>query len=511
MKRAAFRYLIEHGITTEEHLWFVLHDVFGVNIPRETCCEEHQPLWNAVCDDFFHRVKKQAIRHCRGGGKTYQVGTTKAVKLIAYPGLRISNFAATENQASALFTYVGEMLGPSADAEVRRLVDGQVLGSAVRTLPRPVPGRLKPEGSIMKVLVGTLKGVNSSHVEDLVVDERAQMDDAVFKEAMGMMTARPPYPGVLTVLSTVKQKGDPMDQLMEEAEDRGYNSYVSCILDVTNCAEKSCARCKETRAYTEDRSESESFFDYCQGRLMGRSLGHFSVSTALNKFVEMGLEAAKAQLLCLNPEGEEAAFPQFVRRRHAKEVLVSEDVPEDAGFFVFGDFGKRDDCAWIKARFFTYQGQRAILLEDELIGKGKTIQEWIPLLKERGFHKAQAFLVDVAGLQTTITSKKSAIEYMQDEGWTVLYDKTDELETTERVRTLLKSDRLLVDPGCKRVIEAFERATNQTVGSGEHKVFLKIIRHNKYSHPLDAIRYGVHLLMPDDYAEPPQRYRHKGR
>ena len=240
---------------------------------------------------------------------------------------------------------------------------------------------------------------------------------------------------------------------------------------------------------------------------MGRNLGHFSVDTALNKFTEMGLEAAKAQLLCLTPEGEETAFPQFDRARHVVPYVG----PDDTEFFIFGDFGKRDDSAWIKARHTTHQGNRAIHLVDEFIAKGKTIQEWIPLLRENRFSRCQAFLVDVAGLQTTVTSKKSAIDYLTDEGWKVLYDKCDELETTERVRDLLKQDRLLVDPKCKKVIEALERASNKSVGSGDQRIFLKVIKHNKYSHPVDAIRYGVHLLMPDDYVEMPKAYRRRGR
>jgi len=506
MKRAAFKYLIETGISTEDELWFVMHDIFGVRIPREVCCEEHQPMWEAVTDDFFHRVKKQALRHARGGGKTFQVGSTKAAKLIAYPGLRVSNFAATENQATALIGYVNDKLGAGADPQVQALID-EIYGSQVRTHPRPCVGRPKPAASVMRVLVGTIKGVNSSHVDDLVVDERALMGDDVFRESMGMMTAAAPYPGVLTVLSTVKQLGDPMDQLLDEAEDKGYKKYVSCILDVTNCQETSCDKCKKALAYSADRKDSRSFYDYCKGRLMGRNLGHFSVDTALNKFTEMGLEAAKAQLLCLTPEGEETAFPQFDRARHVVPYVG----PDDTEFFIFGDFGKRDDSAWIKARHTTYQGNRAIHLVDEFIAKGKTIQEWIPLLRENRFSRCQAFLVDVAGLQTTVTSKKSAIDYLTDEGWKVLYDKCDELETTERVRDLLKQDRLLVDPKCKKVIEALERASNKSVGSGDQRIFLKVIKHNKYSHPVDAIRYGVHLLMPDDYVEMPKAYRRRGR
>lgn len=509
LKRATFRHLIENGVTTDDELWFIAHEMFGVSIPTETCCEEHQPMWGAVCDDFFHRVKKQAMRHCRGGGKTFQVGFAKSVKLITYPGLRVSNFAATENQGNALFGYVNDHLGPSAHEEVRRYVD-EVYGSVARTKPRIVPGRNpnKPEGSVMRVLVGTLKGVNSAHVEDLVVDERAQMDDAVFRESMGMMTARAPYPGVLTVLSTVKQLGDPMDVLMEEAEEKGYKTYVSCILDVTNCQEKSCDKCKRTRAYTEDRRDSRSFYDYCKGRLMGRSLGHFSVDTALNKFSEMGLEAAKAQLLCLNPEGEEAAFPQFDPDRNVVPYVGD----ENSNFFIFGDFGKRDDSAWIKSKLVTHKGARAIHLIDEMIGKGKTIKEdWVPMLKQRGWHKADAFLVDVAGVQTTVASKKSAIDLLEDEGWPVLREKCDELETTERVRDLLKSERLIIDPRCKRVKQALERATNASTGSADNKIFMKIIRHNKYSHPIDAIRYGMNLLLPNDDADAPQRVRPKGR
>jgi hypothetical protein len=507
LKRAAFRHLIENGIKTDDELWFVVHEIFGVNIPRETCCDEHQPMWEAVCDDFFYRVRKQALRHCRGGGKTFQVGVTKAAKLVAYPGLRVSNFAATENQASALFNYVQQKLGASADSEVRRLVS-EVYGSTAKTNPRPVPGRAKPEGSVMRVLIGTLKGVNSAHVDDLVVDERAQMSDEVFKESMGMMTAAAPYPGILTVLSTVKQLGDPMDVLMEEAEEKGYKTYVSCILDVTNCQETSCDKCKRARSYTEDRRDSKSFYEFCRGRLMGRNLGHFSVDTALNKFTEMGLEASKAQLLCQTPEGEETAFPQFNPDVHVVEFKG--DPNQD--FFVFGDFGKRDDTAWIKSRMVTHKGHRAIHMIDERIGKGKTMEEdWIPILKDIGWHEAQAFLVDIAGLQTTVASKRSAIEQMTDQGWTVLYDKCDELETTERVRVLLKSERLLVDPKCKKVIQALERSSNASTGANDNKIFLKVIKHNKYSHPIDAIRYGTHLLLPDDNPEPPKRMRPKGR
>ncbi len=504
MKRAAFKHLVEHGIEDEHQLWFVIREMFGVTIPRETCCPEHQPFWDGVVDDFFHRTQNQAYRHCRGGGKTFQVATGKSAKLLFCPGIRMSNFAATEQQGYAFFNYIQKHLGPSADPEIQKLIDGQIMSSTAKTLPRPAPGREKAEGSVMRVLVGTLKGVNSAHVDDLVIDERAQMADEVYKESIGMMTAAPPYPGVQTVLSTVKTKGDGMDKLLEDAEDLGFKTYVSCILDVMTCQEKTCDRCKNTCAKSDDGKETKSFYEFCQGRLQGRTLGHFSVPTALRKFTGMGLTNAVAQLFCRAPEGEQRAFPMFSREKHILtelQLITLRPLLRGIKPFIFGDFGKSDNSAWLKAWSVVLNGIDCIVIDDELIGNGRTIQQWIPELREAGFGDAAAFLVDVAGRQTTITDKKSAIEYMEDEEWNVVSEKMNEVETTDRVRELLRRDptQILVGPKCKKLIEALERSENKSVGTGDDKTYLKVVKHNKFSHPIDALRYGVNLLLGDDH------------
>lgn len=509
MRTATLRHILDKGVSTEQELWFLLTEGLGVLLPHETCCEEHQSLWEPVKADFFHRDKNQAIRHARGGGKTLSVAGVKAAKILVYPGLRVANFAATEFQGTALYGYVQQFLGPGSDPAIQERVD-QLFGSVATTHERPVRGRVKPASSRMTVLVGTVKGVNSAHVDDLVVDERAQMADEVFKEAMGMMTAAPPYPGVLTVLSTVKAHRDPMDLLLQEAEERGFAPYTSCILDVMYCQERSCDGCKSALATTADKRETKSFYDYCRGRLMGRKLGHVSVETAKRKFSGMGLEAAEAQLFCLAPHSEERAFPAW---SHENEINLDEQVKAQYvnNFWVFGDFGKSDDSVFLKAYYLPRTA--TIYVAEEETGSGLTIDEWVVRLREKGWGNCLAFLVDVAGRQTSILSKKSAIDHLEDAGWNVVSEAMDELASTDRLRDLIKARRFVVNPSmAPKTAQAFTRATNQSIGTGDNKKFLKVVRHNKFSHPVDAARYGTNLLSPEDGEQNlPQRYTRNRR
>jgi hypothetical protein len=506
VKVALFRHLIKNGVHHDEELWFVIHEMFGVNIPHEVCVPEHKSFWEMITDDFFHRVGNQAVQSGRGCGKTFNVGVAKSVKALMMPGLRVSNFAATEQQGNALFRYAQNLYGPSAHPELLRYID-EVYGSQIKWVPRPVPLRnpAKPEGSLMKVLVGTLKGVNSSHVDDLVVDERAQMEDKIFQESMGMMTPCDPYPGTLTVISSVKAKGDPMDVLMTKAEELGFKPYLNSILDVLVCKEKDCNGCKKCVAKSEDGKQEKSFYDFCQGRALGRSLGHYSVAVAQRKFLGMGLENATAQIFCEEPEGEERAFPQFRFEKHVRDLRAS---LAGRAFFILGDFGKRDHSAFLKAYLLS---NGVFYIDAESIGAGRTIDGWIPILKEIGFDKAVAWIVDVAGTQTTIVSKKSAIEYLEDEGWTIHAERVDELSTTDRLRDLLRDDRFAIHPDCKKTIEALNRASNQCTGQGDNKIFLRIVKHNRFSHPIDALRYGVAALSPDDRPDVDDSYSRRGR
>jgi hypothetical protein len=509
MKIALFRALMEKGIENEQELWFVVSEMFGVKIPREVCVEGHQSFWELMCDDFFERVSNQACRASRGSGKTFVVGVSKSLKLICKPGIRISNFAATENQGNALFNYVTQNLGPSAHPEIKARV-AEVFGSQAKSVPQLVPGRgSKPEQAVMKVLVGTLKGVNSSHVDDLVCDERAQMEDRIFQESLGMLTPKAPYKGVLTVISTVKAKGDPMDVLMEKSAEMGFKPYLNNILDVMTCQERDCSKCKESIATSDDGKEEKSFYDFCQGRLLGRSLGHYSVDATLRKFRGMGLTNAVAQLFCLEPEGEEKAFPMF---RYQKHVVDRRSEFAGKRFFVFADFGKRDASVWLKAYLDNENSGGTIYIDGELHGSGHTVDDWIPILCNAGYSKAIQFLVDVAGRQTTFVSKKSAIEYLEDEGWDVNAQKVDELASTESLRDRLRGDPpgIQIHPDCTKLIEAFERATNMATGSGDNKVFLKVVRHNKFSHFIDAVRYGQELLCSDGM-DAVESYTRRGR
>jgi hypothetical protein len=504
----AVRHFLKNGIESEEELYFFFKFVWGVEMPKRACCEHHATMWQAVVEDFFSLSPRIAVQLPRGGGKTFGIGACKSAKSIFFPGLRTIVLGAVEKQSHNLFKNVVQFLGSSAPPVIRDYVGPQVLNSEAVFKPHVNRTTGREAQSHLRAVVGTVNGVNSAHADDLVFDERALMSDNIYKEAQGMRTPAQHFPGVTTVISTVKAFGDPMHKLMTSGS--GWKRFQACILESVACRETDCTGCKLAVSVSANGARAHSFYDYCQGRLLGQNQpGHISAAGAREKFVGMGLEVAEAQLLCLRPEGDATAFPAWGQHNiQDLDDRVGTELRGTVGrHWILGDFGRSDDSFWGRA----YHMGDTIYISHELHGNRRTMSEWLQIMEAQGgwlTPRLLGFIVDTAGNQRTIVSHESAIDIIEQKGHHVLSRKCmDEEDDTDRLRDLVKARRIVVHPRCVRLIEAFNLATNKKLGVAGEALYTRRVHHNKYSHAIAMVRYGVMVLEPSDAPDMPEEYR----
>lgn len=279
---------------------------------------------------------------CREGMKTVSVAILETLLMLHFQ-LEIAHAAAIESQSSVGLGYISEFI-----AKVRPLMEfaGWIPDMAnKRTIKFKTP-----QGKItyIKVLICTVKGMNSLHVNALFLDELDLADPKALKQARNIVGYSKGIFGITVYLSTRKYAFGNMNEAIDSAAEKNYKIIKWNILDVTEACPPSRHRPEEPKvdryvmsnlpltqisaeefALVPDPekhkwSKVEAYsgcvgcplLPVCRTRLADKpqtATGGFykPIVSVIQKFKDNDPDTAEAELMCWRPGSEGLIYPRF--------------------------------------------------------------------------------------------------------------------------------------------------------------------------------------------------------
>jgi len=281
---------------------------------------------------------------CREGMKTVSVAILETLLMLHFQ-IEIAHAAAIESQSSVGLGYISEFI-----AKIKPLMD--YAGWEPDTANKRTIKFKTPQGKItyIKVLICTVKGMNSLHVNALFLDELDLADPKALKQARNIVGYSKGIFGITVYLSTRKYAFGNMNDAIESAQEKNYKIIKWNILDVTEACPPSRHlpdEPKEDRYVANSlplRQLSKEEFDMlpdpekskwsvvkdahkgcvgcpllpvCRKRLSEKpqtATGGFykPIVSVIQKFRDNDPDTAEAELMCWRPGSEGLIYPRFV-------------------------------------------------------------------------------------------------------------------------------------------------------------------------------------------------------
>ena len=237
--------LVERGINHPDILHFYIMEFLGYNIPRKNICNAHKSPFSFISEMFFEVVRNAIAFANRTGGKTTNTAILNHLDMAFKAGCEIASAGSTLDQAGKCYTYFTQF--HNRNEYLKELY-----------LKEPTVGRsFYKNGSLLEIITGTVKGLNSPHPNKARIDEVELMDWEVLQEGLSMaITRNSPTTGKEIMSqncfsSTRKYDSGTMQRLLElAAADKrkvgGFKVYNWCIWEVL---EKCVRDCKNDKKY----------------------------------------------------------------------------------------------------------------------------------------------------------------------------------------------------------------------------------------------------------------------
>lgn len=281
---------------------------------------------------------------CREGMKTVSVAILETLLMLHFQ-IEIAHAAAIEAQSSVGLGYISEFI-----AKVQPLMEyaGWIPDMAnKRTIKFKTP---QGKTTYIKVLICTVKGMNSLHVNALFLDELDLADPKALKQARNIVGFSKGIFGITVYLSTRKYAFGNMNDAIESAQEKNYKIIKWNILDVTEACPPSRHKPEGPK---EDRYVAKSLpmralsveewktlpepeqvkwdlveqahegcltcplLAVCRKRLAEKpqtATGGFykPIVSVIQKFRDNDPDTAEAELMCWRPGSEGLIYPRFV-------------------------------------------------------------------------------------------------------------------------------------------------------------------------------------------------------
>jgi len=299
-----FRCLQKHGIKDEEVLHWYIWEFLGFNIPRIHVCKLYNPNYgdldyphcapfDYVRDMFFELVRNSIAFANRTGGKTRCVAILNHLDMAFKDGCEVASAGAILDQASKVYRYF---------MEVHRHPTLESLCAKP-----PTKGlTLYNNDSMLEVVTGSVKGLNSPHPQKARIDEVELMDWNVLQEGLSMSVSKEEEGitiiGQNTFLSTRKYDTGTFQRLLDEAGETGNKIYCWCIWEVL---EKCTRKCKKDPKYRDC-----PIWEKCKG-LAHKCSGWYKIDDWIDKARAISKDVLEAQWLNKRPSREALVYGEY--------------------------------------------------------------------------------------------------------------------------------------------------------------------------------------------------------
>ncbi|MBL7215074.1 MAG: hypothetical protein ISS71_05295 [Phycisphaerae bacterium] len=394
----------------------------------------------------------------RAGGKTQLAAVATLLEGLFKPRCQTRILAGSLDQSSRMYEYLCEFV----EHRFKDSLAGKMFKESCRF----------QNGATVQVLAQSARAVRGRHIHKLRCDEIEMFDEDVFHAAKFVTQSTEGHLAAMEMLSTMHRPYGLMQKLIENAPESGIPVYKWCMWEVIE-------RCSEDRSCSRCPLNSD-----CGGKAR-RANGYLRIDDAISQMRRSSRAGFESEMLCLRPNLENSVFAEFDPDVHVRPVPYNPALP----LYRAMDFGFTNPfvCLWIQV-----DGAGVVRVIDEYVQSRMRIAEHAVVLKGRtpcAESQVAGTFGDPAGAGHDGVSGSSEIKELARAGIRVKYRCSRILDGIEKIRAHLRagdgSHRLIVDPGCKHLIEAMRcyHYPDAKVPSELPK------KDGRYDHPIDALRY----------------------
>ncbi|MGC9454821.1 MAG: hypothetical protein ACP5HU_08135 [Phycisphaerae bacterium] len=463
---------------TPAQLAHLVRECFDLNVPSRALCEGHNSPLDYLVASFFCE-RDLLVWANRGGGKTMMAAVATLLDAVYHGPVHIRVIGGSFEQSNRLAEHIRELLERRPELLVKPPTRDRVQltgGSEIRMLPQ------------------SERAVRGQHVQKIRCDEVELFDERVWRAVQFATRSTAVARGSIEVLSTLHRSGGLMHRLVSDAKrlpspaktdaggaSRGYALLQWCLWDVIQ-------RCPKRR-----RCEDCPLADDCKG-VARRGEGFFRIDDAIAIKARSSRAAWDAEMLCKGPHREWLVFPEFDLARHVRPAGFCRDWP----LYRAIDFGYRSPlvCLWLQV-----SPAGAVHVIDEYVRRRLPLTAHADEILRRDPPDAKVAMtyVDPAGRQKEATSGAACTELLRAAGIASTCRSSTIAEGLELIRAALApacgDASLVIDPRCKRLIDAFGSYHYPPPGSaGDSEKPAK----DGPDHLIDALRYFfVNRMRPN--------------
>ena len=500
-----------HGPQTDDDLHAWVKENIGIDIPRVSVCDNHDPPFKFFSDLYFHRTNSALLMANRGGSKTFLVALLHLVNSKFKPHCESVTVGAIEMQAKRAYAHLLRFI--SMNPEFQKDLVREPLQSETTW----------KNGSKVEILPGTISAVNGPHPQITHADEVELMDEAVFDESRNMSMSGHGISAQDIITSTRKRGVGLMQRLIDEVKEAQatghkppYEMYQWCVFETSqkqdNCQKinpdhPNPCQCDKVSKGKWDDGSPRIFADVCGGRL-ARSEGWMPIEDVHRVFTLDSREMWESQQECIKPSTEGLVLKRFAEERHGVTRYLPD--PENGPIFAGIDFGGSNPHAVIWFQLLRYEvdartaqgGVRrlkegSIVAFDEFykaeIGNGQ-LADYIYGYEQKWKKRFEKFVVRRRFADPQGKAARLDLMHHRPQIKTSYLVTRDVKEHIKAVVALIDDDQFFVDVGrCKMVVEEahawhYPKKRPGMIDDPDIPV-------NDFDHCMAALRYGVANIL----------------
>lgn len=342
--------------TPEElHSWILKN--FGIDIPQNSVCDDHDAPFDFIKACFFGETNGAVVVANRSGSKTHSVAILHVLFGKFKAGIELCTIGAIEIQAKRAYDHVKKLL--------QTLDDDSIASSTITETTWK-------NGSKLEVLPGTMAAVNGPHPQVNHFDEVDLADPKVFDESRNMSNSKKingKLLKALDIITSTRKKGNGLmqsivDEIQSAIKDNltpPYDLFVWCIFETAekmdNCRQAypdlpDCDKCSCNTVVKGkwDDGSPRTLESVCKGRF-ARSEGWIIHDDVVKTFTKVSRDVWEAQQECLKPSKQGLVLDTFDIGKHCIVDYVPSEY--DGSFFVGVDFGGSVPHAVIFCQYLT--------------------------------------------------------------------------------------------------------------------------------------------------------------
>ena len=440
----------------------------GVDVPDVALCEGHATpmdyLWHCWSVDLGSGADR-ANGDCvvwanRTGGKTLIAAVATLLDCIFKADCHVRILGGSLQQSSRMYEYLAQF----ANEGFREFLAGEVRKQKCEFV----------NGSSAEILTQSQKSIRGRHVQKLRCDEVEEFDEANFAAAKFITHTKDGHFAAMEMISTMHHPYGLMQKVIADAEKINTPVFKWCMWEVVEkCVGRNCSRCP--------------LWSDCGGKAKGAG-GYLKIDDCITQMKRSSRAGFESEMLCMRPSTENIVFADFDVDTHVGSIDYDANLP----LYRAMDFGFVNPfvCLWIQV-----DGDGTVRIIDEYVRARATIQTHAEEIKRRtpcAEQQVTATFCDPAGAGRNDVTGTSAVRELRSLGIRTRYRKSGILEGIERIRHLIRTgdgqSRLIIGPGCPRLIEAmqcYHYPDARSNGTNSELPAKDCI----YDHPIDALRY----------------------